>query len=258
MTTTITLTITLEVPDGAQVAVASPGAAAVVAALPEPAPRPHLAVAPPVDDDLPDQHPDSLYQRTCQTCGATFKNRNGRLIHNGRVHGDRLDYAAIAAGIDARRAAEAQPEGEEATAPAGFETYRRQRPLGDLQRALLEALASRHGRISDPRGGATGRLAELAGATCAQTHVNTTLRRLEELGHLERQVTGRRCFRITLTPGGWDAIGQTPPHSSTIDTASAEPAAPSAADVPRMPDLGPIERRRFDPDDVRRRQAELV
>lgn len=67
---------------------------------PEPAPEPPVA---PPSDELPDHHPDSLYQRTCQKCGKVFSTRNGRLIHNGRQHGDNPDYAAIAKEIDAQR-----------------------------------------------------------------------------------------------------------------------------------------------------------
>lgn len=207
MTQTITLTIVLELPDGVALEVAQAPALALV--------REGHTDPPATAETLPDEHPSSLYQRTCQKCGATFKSRNGRLIHNGRVHGDDPDHAAYATAIDDAR-----------KAPAAFEVFRGRR-LGDAQRSILEALATRHGRISDPKGGATARLAQLAAATGAQTSVNATLRRLEELGHLERQISGRRCFRITLTPAGWEAIGKTPPPFQRLRHGRSRPGRPS-------------------------------
>lgn len=131
--------------------------------------------------------------------------------------------------------------------------------LGPLQRSLLQALASRHGRLADPQGRATIRLAELAEAPAARA-ATMAVQKLEERGLIERtMLNSRRTSRIVLTAEGWAAIGQTPPHSSGIDTTSAEPAAAEPdGSTPLMPDLGPIGKRAFDPDDVRRRQAELV
>ena len=67
----------------------------------------------------------------------------------------------------------------------------------------------------------------------------------------QHQPNGRNATAITLTAEGWKFIGRTPPASIGRPVA-AVPDAPSA---PRIPDLGPIERRPFDPDRVRQGSA---
>lgn len=183
MSQTITLTITLEVPDGAQVAVTPPTPEVVAAVDVAGERRPRLAVTP----DAPEI--------------------------------PRLK-------------------------------------LGRTQKAFLHALAERHGRIADPKGFAGSRLCEIAGSQHGPG--SGVIKRLDELGLVERTMPNpRRITRIVLTPAGWEAIGQTPPHSSTIDKAREKPTEPTEPERPAMPVLGPIERRPFDPDQIRADQADL-
>lgn len=135
-------------------------------------------------------------------------------------------------------------------------TAKRPLRLGKLQRALLWALASRHGRVSDPNGKAAVRLSEIAGASSVES-TSTALKRLEEEGLVDRTMpNARRTSRIVLTGEGWSAIGQTPPQAETIDTRPRPAAKPAGARL-AVPVLGPIERRPFDPDEVRATQADL-
>jgi hypothetical protein len=67
--------------------------------------------------------PDPVGDRTCHKCGKVFASRNGRLIHNGRVHGDNPDFQAIAAELDRQR--------EEAAAPPEPE---RRKPINGASR----------------------------------------------------------------------------------------------------------------------------
>lgn len=65
-----------------------------------------------------------------------------------------------------------------------------------------------------------------------------------------------RIGPVKLTPAGWAAIGRTPtaaaPKASTPSPLAAVP------DPPTIPDLGPIEKRPFDPDRVRQQQANAL
>lgn len=59
-----------------------------------------------------------------------------------------------------------------------------------------------------------------------------------------------------ITEKGWAFIGRTAP-AKPADT-STKPELAAVPDPPAMPDLGPIERRPFDPDRVRQQQAEAL
>ena len=62
--------------------------------------------------------------------------------------------------------------------------------------------------------------------------------------------TTPRTGPTSLTAKGWAAIGRTAPTAP-------KPPSPLAAvpDTPKVPDLGPIEKRPFDPDAIRNQQA---
>lgn len=156
------------------------------------------------------------------------------------------------AGIAPTATVRAPPPAPLAVVPTGPALPRGKAP-GKLQRSLLEALASRHGRLSDPAGRTLGRIVKLAGAASPNS-ASACLKTLDDQGLIERQIQAKRCYRITLTPAGWAAIDRTPPTSQDIDTAPAR--APKQAAT--MPELGPIERRPFDPDEVRAQQADAL
>lgn len=141
------------------------------------------------------------------------------------------------------------------------------------QLAVLNALADQGGLIVDRSGRVTNRLMALAGVTFAAPQ--TVLRKFEQRGLVQREVNGTRSYLVRLTKAGWALIGREP---STIVSAPPPPpptaeqrparmvetppaprpdvAPPSAA--PQMPQCGPIERRPFDPDEVRAQQAHAL
>lgn len=76
-------------------------------------PDPELTTdAPPVEATNGHAPIDSLNERTCHKCGKVFATRNGRLIHNGRQHGDDPNYVATAAELERQRT---QPEASSTT-----------------------------------------------------------------------------------------------------------------------------------------------
>jgi len=95
-------------------------------------------------------------------------------------------------------ASAATPPPEPATEPAT------RAKVGTTEQLLLDQLASTHGRHVDTIGGrATTQLIDLAGCESVPA-AKQALVRLAERGLIEREIKGKRCYRITLTSEGWE------------------------------------------------------
>jgi DNA-binding PadR family transcriptional regulator len=72
---------------------------------------------------------------------------------------------------------------------------------------LLAALREAGGEVSDELGSATARLKELAGNRATNVSFTTLAARAEAEGLIERDVQGKRCYRIAITEAGREAVG---------------------------------------------------
>lgn len=74
--------------------------------------------------------------------------------------------------------------------------------LGSTEQLLLDELANNSGHLDHPGGLATGLL--IASARCSSADAaRQALARLDERGYIDRQIRGKRCYRIALTSKGW-------------------------------------------------------
>lgn len=106
----------------------------------------------------------------------------------------------------ATTSAEAAPV---AAAP-GETVATRKSDLGTTERTLLDQLAETHGRHLDRSGRATTQLIDLAGCD-SMPAAKQALVRLAERGLIEREIQGKRCYRIALTREGWAAAKRSRP-----------------------------------------------